>query len=369
MEDSDAPTTGPSDQGDAVLRLLAFAVTLSACRTSGRGPNPPVADVGANQTVTVGDVAVLDGSASSASGGRTLTFAWSFAARPEGSEVTIEDASSAVASFTADAEGVYVVALNVDDGERSATDTTTITANPAPAPDGQRLEPGGAVFHPSGALLAAQLETMPSAVDVAIEEVTDPEAQMPLPAGVTMVGEAFSFAPPEDEDGDAPEATWVVLEGIYHEQSNTLLSPMLALEEEGWIAAIVRADGYETLFADDEVDDASVWVGSAPTFKGRCGPGFADAPETCTAADRAAVAEMLEEAYLGLTALGFTTTPRLMRGTGSLQVRLTLDPSASAPRGGPGPIRLSFGRTARSTPAACSPAAAVASGSRLARAA
>ena len=351
-----------------VSAFLALTLMLTACQSgpSVPDPDPPVAHAGPDQTVTTGETVTLDGSASSALDASALSFAWSFVSHPDGSSASIDDSASPIASFTADVAGVYVIELRVSDGDRAATDTVTITATAAVEGEATLLEPGGSVFHPSGAVVAAQLDTMASGVDVTIVEVADPSEEVALPAGVTIVGQAFrfsaspsvaadvdfpfligllvpegvdvgglaigvretdnvyvSFVPPEGEDAGVLEASWVVLEGLYHPESNRLFTPVLALQESGWDAVIVRAEGYETMVIDDEVTGEAVRADTAPTFEGRCGPGFADAPETCTAADRLAISEMLEEAYLDLTALGFTTKPRLMRGTSRIVVHYT----------------------------------------------
>jgi hypothetical protein len=72
----------------------------------------------------------LDGSASFDPDGDALTFTWTIVSRPGGSTAQIASANSAVASFTPDLEGVYVVQLAVSDGEFTSTDTATLTVGP-----------------------------------------------------------------------------------------------------------------------------------------------------------------------------------------------------------------------------------------------
>jgi hypothetical protein len=107
-------------------------------------PNqPPVADAGPDQTVRIGQTALLDGSASSDPDNNTpLKYAWSFVSKPSGSTATLLNANTSLASFTPDAVGEFKVRLvvmdsldatNKPDGER---DTVTVsTVNSAPIAD------------------------------------------------------------------------------------------------------------------------------------------------------------------------------------------------------------------------------------------
>ena len=107
-------------------------------------PNvPPNADAGDDQTVQVGDLVVLDGTQSTDpdAGPEPLTFTWRFVSVPPGSSLSnadIEAADQAVASFSPDVEGYYVLELEVFDGQASDFDNVMIgvtcvdgvTANP-----------------------------------------------------------------------------------------------------------------------------------------------------------------------------------------------------------------------------------------------
>ncbi|MDH4049038.1 MAG: PKD domain-containing protein [Gammaproteobacteria bacterium] len=96
-------------------------------------PNvPPNANAGADQEVTLGQVVILNGSASNDpdAGPSSLTYAWRFVSIPSGSSrsnADIVNASMPVASFTPDAIGAYVLALDVSDGEGADSDQTAVT--------------------------------------------------------------------------------------------------------------------------------------------------------------------------------------------------------------------------------------------------
>ena len=91
----------------------------------------PVADAGPPQSVIEGDMALLDGSASSDTNGDVLAFSWQFSLVPEGSVTELINADSATPSFVADVPGEYSVSLVVTDGivpsEPASVTVTTIS--------------------------------------------------------------------------------------------------------------------------------------------------------------------------------------------------------------------------------------------------
>lgn len=90
----------------------------------------PVADAGDDVTVDVDAVVTLDGSGSYDPLGRAVTYSWTIVDTPDASSLTaLAGADSVSASFTADARGVYVINLVVDNGLTSSlADAVIVTA-------------------------------------------------------------------------------------------------------------------------------------------------------------------------------------------------------------------------------------------------
>ena len=135
-----SPTFVADVAGDYVAQLIVNDGTDdSAADTCGHhGPawlsmnNPPVANAGLDQNVTVNDTVTLDGSGSTDADGDALTYLWSLSV-PGGSGATLSDPTAVSPTFVADVAGDYVAQLIVNDGtEDSAADTATITASAVP---------------------------------------------------------------------------------------------------------------------------------------------------------------------------------------------------------------------------------------------
>jgi hypothetical protein len=117
---------------------------FSVCRSAQQAPpppnQPPVANAGSNQTVTVGTLVTLNGTASfdPDNGPSSLTFSWT---QTSGPAVTLTGANTATPSFTPTLAGTYVFSLVVNDGAaNSAPASVTITVVPSTQPVAQQIQ-------------------------------------------------------------------------------------------------------------------------------------------------------------------------------------------------------------------------------------
>ena len=113
------PVFTPDREGDYVVQLVVNdGIVDSAPDTVliSTQNSAPVAHAGADQQTQVGVQVLLDGSASSDIDGDMLTYAWSVVTAPAGSAAQIVDPAKALAKFTPDLAGEYVIELVVDDG-------------------------------------------------------------------------------------------------------------------------------------------------------------------------------------------------------------------------------------------------------------
>jgi len=94
---------------------------------------PPVANAGPNQTVSVNNTVVLDGSKSSDVDGNPITYRWALLTFPPNSTAHLSDLTIVNPSFIADVKGTYVAELIVNDGfVDSAPATVMISSNSPP---------------------------------------------------------------------------------------------------------------------------------------------------------------------------------------------------------------------------------------------
>ena len=125
------PVFTPDREGEYVVQLVVNdGIVDSAADTVliSTQNSAPVAHAGADRQTQVGMEVVLDGSASSDIDGDMLTYAWSVVTAPAGSVAQIVDPAQALATFTPDLVGEYVIELVVDDGTvSSAPDAVVIS--------------------------------------------------------------------------------------------------------------------------------------------------------------------------------------------------------------------------------------------------
>lgn len=77
---------------------------------------PPVISLVTAMTVETGQQASIDASKSSDPDGDKLTYVWAIKTKPAGSNAVLANTTSAVALFTADIAGAYVLSLTIADG-------------------------------------------------------------------------------------------------------------------------------------------------------------------------------------------------------------------------------------------------------------
>jgi hypothetical protein len=87
----------------------------------------PSANAGADQSVFIGETAILDATGSADTDGDALTYQWSVLSKPAGSASVLSDSTAVMPSIIIDAHGDYLLQLIVNDGfENSAPDTVQI---------------------------------------------------------------------------------------------------------------------------------------------------------------------------------------------------------------------------------------------------
>ena len=133
---------GLDASGTVTYQGAADNITILAGKTTDIGTITmvanavPTANAGVAQSVTVGSLVTLDGSASSDANSDALTYKWAFTSKPTGSGATLSSTTIAKPAFTADIAGTYVLSLIVNDGKvdssAAGVNVTVTVANAAP---------------------------------------------------------------------------------------------------------------------------------------------------------------------------------------------------------------------------------------------
>ncbi len=130
---SSQPTFQADLPGDYVVQLMVndgFLNSVPANVTISTNDVPPVANPGPNQTVSAGATVQLDGTGSTDSVNHPLTYKWSNLSQPNGGTAALSSTTAAKPTFVANAAGLYVIQLIVNDGYvDSQPATMTVTAN------------------------------------------------------------------------------------------------------------------------------------------------------------------------------------------------------------------------------------------------
>jgi len=189
--------------------------------------NPPVANAGLDQNVTVNDTVILDGSGSTDADGDALTYLWSLSV-PGGSGATLSDPTAVSPTFVADVAGDYVAQLIVNDStEDSAADTALITA---------------------------------SAVPINNPPVANAGLDQSVLAGDTVTLDASGSS---DADGDALTYSWSLSvpmgSGVTLSDPTAVIQTFVADVDGDYVAQLIVNDG-----VDDSTPDSVVIVAALP---------------------------------------------------------------------------------------------------------
>ena len=88
----------------------------------------PIAEAGLDQAITlIGTTVQLDGTQSYDPDGDSITYEWTFASMPTGSNATLTNANTAAPTFLADVYGTYLVRLIVSDPWTQSGDTMLVS--------------------------------------------------------------------------------------------------------------------------------------------------------------------------------------------------------------------------------------------------
>lgn len=107
----------------AIARLLPTGTNCNAPTAA------PVANAGADQTVSPGTTVQLSGAASSDPDGHALSYSWVLASKPAGSNANLSNAKAVNPTLVPDVVGSYDIRLQVFDGiKQSVADAVQVTA-------------------------------------------------------------------------------------------------------------------------------------------------------------------------------------------------------------------------------------------------
>jgi PKD repeat protein len=170
----------------------------------------PTAEAGPSRATRSGEIVYLDGSGSHDpdAGPDALSHSWSFVARPDGSGLTtadIVDFDQPIANFTPDVPGVYIIRVNVDDGELQAGDNTTVITDDTP-PDVSITSPvNGEMIDTTTPTITVTFDDAQTGIDLSSFQLLVNGADV---TGATKVKEASAtYTPVVDLPGGENEVT------------------------------------------------------------------------------------------------------------------------------------------------------------------
>jgi len=195
--------------GEFILEVeVSDGTDVATAEVTVEARQAPMAEAGPDKMGEVGTTVMLDGSASSAPGGSSLTYGWGFVSKPSSSSVSLGDATGAMVSFTPDVDGTYLVELTVDNQAAEATDRLTVSVRP----EGGRLT-STVYVDPSGDDANRGTESMPVETVGQALQIVDEESMVnaiQLAAGTydlggstTTIFEELDIAGPEADSETA----------------------------------------------------------------------------------------------------------------------------------------------------------------------
>lgn len=174
---------------DGMVNSAPDTVTI----TTLGGNTPPAANAGPDQTVPLGTLITLDGSASKDADGTPLMFQWTLTTKPLGSTAAISDPSNMRPTITLDMSGEYIAQLIVNDGTASSSPDTVIIRTTTPSPAPGVYVPRARWNGNTSKLMAAG--RAPKNASVEIRDADSGTVLMTVPAGDTGRFRAY-FTPP-----------------------------------------------------------------------------------------------------------------------------------------------------------------------------
>jgi PKD domain len=135
LEFAAVPANGTATSSNTVTFLVnqSAPVDFSQLQWTFQTLPVPVANAGPNQTVSVGQLVVLNGSGSTnPTGAGPLTYSWKFSSLPAGSRAFLGYSTTAFPTFLVDLPGSYVAQLTVSNGVASSSATVTISTGRTP---------------------------------------------------------------------------------------------------------------------------------------------------------------------------------------------------------------------------------------------
>lgn len=170
---------------DKIFLICLFSSVLFSCgsgssdspQKNSRGGNAtpdivlpinlkPISNAGLDKTANINDVIILDAGNSSDPENSALNYQWTLTSKPSNSLASINDPTSQTPAITIDAEGTYIAALTVNDGDKnSEIDFVIITT--------LRISPVTVTISPALESIGLKLITGEMAVAVDLLKNTD----------------------------------------------------------------------------------------------------------------------------------------------------------------------------------------------------